>query len=177
MHTQSCISSHMSVHTCTHAHVHSHACIICTHKCTHKRTPAHTSTDFLWEAMAKVAPSSRDDQYKLNYALKAMNISWTVTDTSRSQDKERTGLGEHGLKVTLLPPRMACRGRSCLEQSQSSCYVWHRGQTHHTNDIATKVAKQERVWFLQADWINITTASQSVGVDWLGEIAKDPDLQ
>ena len=123
----------------------------------------------------------QDDQVLFNNALHAMKISLTRTsflyeDASNSSlfKNENKGWvghtpGSEGLKVTLLPQGVACRGEGCMKETQEKVYIWHHGSTRHKMDNMSNKAGQDGVWFLCKDWESVR--GESFGVDWLSSIA------
>ncbi len=129
--------------------------------------------------MAKLK-SIFDDQVLLNEALDALDISWTRVRTqydnssnnSLSSSERNTAWVGHtpvGLKVTLLPQGVACRGEGCVEEVRESVYVWHRGANRHKFGTMSHKAGQDGVWFLRQDWERAEAAG-SGGVQWLSRI-------
>ena len=139
----------------------------------------------LWESMTEIY--TKDDQYMLNYGMERMNVTWKLgvggrhlewvsphnikgsCNTSEQMQVEFIGRGDHNLKVILVRPKLACRGRLCnLDMSYRGHYVWHRGQTRHQQDNMQAIARRESVWFLQDGW---RLSRSATGVRWLEEIS------
>ena len=129
-------------------------------------------TERLWESMRRV--KQRDDQIKMNYGLDNLHIRWTTrninqTDPQGDLSKLWEGEAEGGLRVTLLPQRMACRLDGCRQDSKHGCYIWHHAWNRHKSKNMIGHAKNDGVWFLKKDWH--TVPSHYTGWDWLRAIA------
>lgn len=123
----------------------------------------------------------QDDQVLFNNALKTMNISWTRISVNyenssihSSFENENIGWightsGAKGLKVTLLPQGVACRGQGCVEEMRERVYIWHHGGNRHRIDNMSNKAGQDGVWFLRKDWES--EDGRSYGIEWLSRIA------
>ena len=134
------------------------------------RSSSHTER--LWESMRRV--KQRDDQIKMNYGLDNLHVRWTTrninqTDPQGDLSKLWEGEAEGGLRVTLLPQRMACRGIGCRQDSKHGCYIWHHGRNQHKSKNMIGQAKNDGVWFLKKDWHSVP--SHYTGWDWLRAIA------
>ncbi len=118
-----------------------------------------------------------DDQILLNSALNASDISWTRVQTnydnsSLSSSERSTAWVGHtpmGLKVTVLPKGVACRGKWCVEEVRESIYIWHHGKNKHKIETLSLKAGKDGVWFLRQDWERVKAAG-SGGVQWLSRI-------
>ncbi|XP_064402116.1 uncharacterized protein LOC135347920 [Halichondria panicea] len=112
-------------------------------------------TEKLWKSFEKVEKRrKRDDQMKLNYGLDNMNIKWKTKNLNPDDLKDRLsiqweGKTTSGLKITLLPQRLACREMGCRPDVKDSCYIWHRGKirTHDPKKVVQASAK-DNVWFV-----------------------------
>ena len=136
------------------------------------RSTSHT--ELLWESMRRV--NQRDDQIKMNYGLDNLHVRWTTRNfnqTDRQDDLSKLweGEAEGGLRVTLLPQRIACRGSGCQQDSKHSCYIWHHGRNQHKSKNMIGQAKNDGVWFLRKDWQRVP--SFYTGWDWLRAISID----
>ena len=113
----------------------------------------------------------RDDQILFNNALKALSISWTNSSSTGSQSIEAwVGHTPVGLKVTLLPQGVACRGVHCVEEMKERVYIWHHGGNKHRIGKMSEKAGQDGVWFLRQDWESFE-GSTVYGIEWLSKIA------
>ena len=134
------------------------------------RSTSHT--ELLWESMRRV--KQRDDQIKMNYGLDNLHVRWTTRNfnqTDRQDDLSKLweGEAEGGLRVTLLPQRMACRLSGCRQDLKHGCYIWHRGRNQHKSNKMIGHAKNDGVWFLREDWHSVP--SYYTGKNWLRAIA------
>ena len=142
------------------------------HVCYHSYLLCYT--EILWETFGKMRPDVTDDQIKMNLALQASNIKWTYNSALDKQSIVYEGIGSDGLKVTLLPPKVACRHWACLMEKRDQYYIWHRGTISHTMDPKTTKAKSDGVWFLREDWVAITNQSNLTRHSWLKQISTSP---
>ncbi len=117
--------------------------------------------------MSTVIPSSTDDQARLNYALKAMQVTWKGTFSINLI--ERLGLGVNGFSAVVLPTRIFCRTKSCLRKNLQEYYVWHQGGDGRDKRTS---ALHNSVWYLKNDWEEVSNGTVAAGRDWLGEIAR-----
>ena len=134
------------------------------------RSTSHTER--LWESMRRV--KQRDDQIKMNYGLDNLHVRWITrninqTDPQGDLSKLWEGEAEGGLRVTLLPQRMACRLDGCRQDSKHGCYIWHHGRNQHKSKNMIGHAINDGVWFLKKDWHSVP--SHYTGWDWLRAIA------
>ena len=129
----------------------------------------------LWKKMLEMKEFQQDDQILFNDALKAMNISWSKVETSTtnfSSSKLSAGWVGHtpgGLKVTLLPQGVACRGEGCAEEVRGRVYIWHHGSTRHKMETMSEKAGHDGVWFLRPDWTS--AGGHMYGLKWLARIS------
>jgi len=124
-------------------------------------------TKILWETFGKMRTDVTDDQIKMNLALEALHIKWTHDSSLPKQSIAYEGIGSHKIKVTLLPPKVACRHWACQLDKKDQYYIWHRGSLSHTMDPKTSLAKSDGVWYLREDWTAITNQSSLTGRNWL----------
>ena len=134
------------------------------------RSTSHTER--LWESMRQV--KQIDDQIKLNYGLDNLHVRWITrnvnqTDPQGDLSKLWEGEADGGLRVTLLPQRMACRSIGCRQDSKHGCYIWHHTWSRHISKIMIGNAKNDSVWFLKKDWHSVP--SHYTGWEWLRAIA------
>jgi len=123
--------------------------------------------EILWETFGKMRTDVTDDQIKMNLALEALHIKWTHDSSLPKQSIAYEGIGSHEIKVTLLPPKVACRHWACQLDKKDQYYIWHRGSLSHTMDPKTSLAKSDGVWYLREDWTAITNQSSLTGRNWL----------
>ena len=111
----------------------------------------------LWEKMSNITLRRMDDQVLFNGALEASGIIWKAfidsKNTSLSLDdagfyKSWEGYGSGGLKVSVLPMSIACRGDWCIKDKIKNVYIWHHGRNKHRSNKALFKAKEDNVWFL-----------------------------
>ena len=128
-----------------------------------------------WEAMSRVALSSYSDQGKMNYGLQAMSVEWSLPSYNLASITESVeGVGSSGLRVSLLPYSVACRGGSCTHTSlRPGLYIWHKGGAR-VGEKKREGIEEGRVWFLHSDWMNSCDVEQ--GKDWLKCIATDHEM-
>lgn len=108
-----------------------------------------------------------DDQYRLNFALDVMGLSWQNTD--RRFDKENTGVCPNGFKITVLPPVYVCR-KVCTEKKGIPYYIWHQSGGNHTAYTKVQQTSGMSRWYLRHDWQGLTN-SALVGKAWLRSIS------
>ena len=107
-------------------------------------------TEQLWKSFEKV--EKRDDQIKLNYGLNKMNVKWNTKNLNPDDSKDTLsiqweGKTTSGLKITLLPQRLACRGVGCRPDVRDSCYIWHHGKIAHNPKKMMHASAKDNVWF------------------------------
>ena len=107
-----------------------------------------------------------DDQGKLNYGLKALDIKWH--SNSNHQSGTVYGQARNDLHVNILPYDDICRLDTCVSDMRARYYVWHKGG-YRTRRTKLHSARDGRVWFLRYKWDNIH--NQYVGKEWLRSIA------
>ena len=108
-----------------------------------------------------------DDQGKLNYGLKALNIRWSNSDSDH-RNTIISGTASNGLRVSILPYNDVCRMNECRLDKRKYYYIWHKGG-HRTRREKLKSAKEGQTWFLKYKWQTISTSY--VGKEWLKSIA------
>ena len=110
-----------------------------------------------------------DDQKKLNYALKRLQINWDKHD-SRSQPWRGFAPLQNkssNLTVTVLPMDSICRGAGCNVKRVTDYYVWHQGGNHDYKAMILGASKA-RVWVLRKDWKSLETSNINLtGSEWL----------
>ncbi len=107
-------------------------------------------TEQLWKSFEKV--EKRDDQIKLNYGLDKMNVKWKTKNLNHNDSNDTLsiqweGKTTSGLKITLLPQRLACRQMGCRPDVRDSCYIWHHGKIVHNPKTVMKASVKDGVWF------------------------------
>ena len=109
-----------------------------------------------------------DDQMRLNFALFAMDPDWGHTGHLNIHDHKKVATTPSGLKVTILPNKVACRHDCSTKLNSSSYYIWHRNVGR--KDITNKIDKQDtRLWFLKDEWESLN--STATGEQWLRAIS------
>lgn len=108
-----------------------------------------------------------DDQGKLNYGLKALNIEWYNSNSSR-YNTTIYGKANNGLQVSILPYSDVCRLDTCDVQLRARYYFWHKGG-HRSRRKKLQSAREGKTWFLKYKWNNIVNSY--IGKDWLQSIA------
>ena len=123
--------------------------------------------EHLWKAVTQLS-TINDDQVKFNKAFKLLNISWMASNSEYTQEKEWQGETGGGLRVTLVPPLIACRLKLCLGENRNKYCVWHKGfKTRHVPGLVESQIKKDEVWFLQDNWRMLIWNSHLVGTAWL----------
>ena len=117
--------------------------------------------------MNTIREESFDDQGKLNYGLKALNIEWSNNDSSY-QNTTVKGKTNNGMKVSILPYNDICRLEACYPEMRSRYYIWHKGGFRHRRD-KIRFAQDGKTWFLKYEWKSIK--NNYIGVKWLQSIA------
>ena len=128
-------------------------------------------TELFWREVSNLAlplKGESDDQRRINYALKAMNVTW---DKRSIIEHESHGVGQHGFKVTALPQVHVCRSSLCLLKQRREYYIWHKGG-QKTRGSKIHSASQAHSWFLRPEWENITHSSLATGEEWLQILAR-----
>ena len=85
-------------------------------------------TELFWRAVRHLNSASFDDQFRVNYAMEVLNITWASdmwTDTAPN-----FATGDGGFKVVILPPAAVCR-ETCRTVYQERYYVWHSKKKLH----------------------------------------------
>ncbi len=117
--------------------------------------------------MSGLSKTTTDDQFRLNYALKDMGITWTGEQSIGIA--EWTGTGISGFSAKVLPTRIFCRTKTCVRKSQDQYYIWHQGGDMAGRDKLSS-AKHNRVWYLKEDWELVSNVTAALGAAWLKEI-------
>lgn len=107
-----------------------------------------------------------DDQGKLNYGLKALNVEWF--NNSNHQNITIRGKAKNGLEVSILPYRDICRLDACDVSKRSRYSIWHKGG-QRTRRKKLQSAREGMTWFLKYKWNKIS--NNYVGKSWLSSIA------
>lgn len=121
----------------------------------------------------RLIPGVTDDQILFNTALERAGITWTpYTETLRPSSNASlntgwTGHAPSGLKVTLLPLGVACRGEGCQRGVRGEAYIWHRGRNRHKIETMSEKAEQDGVWFLKEAW----SREEGAGLELLRRIS------
>ncbi len=91
----------------------------------------------------------QDDQIRINYGFKALNISWIQNQSclAHQEKNECTAKGETDVdfSVTLVPQSVVCRS-DCKSTSIDTYYIWH---VRHGK--AFKLSSSP-MWFLKDNW-------------------------
>lgn len=128
-------------------------------------------TEQLWIAMhnltSGMARRHLDDQYRLNFALEAMGLTWQTTE--HHFDKENTGVCPNGFKITILPPVYICR-KVCTERKDIPYYIWHQSGGNHTAFTKLRQSTSVNRWNLRNDWQQLVN-STLMGKSWLRSIS------
>ncbi len=111
-----------------------------------------SQTEELWKQFEK--GKKMDDQVKFNYGLDKMRVQWTSKNINRTISSDPLsvqweGNTSSGLKITLLPQRMACRGSGCVADVRNSCYIWHKGKIKHNPNTVINASEKSGVWFYE----------------------------
>ena len=119
-----------------------------------------------------------DDQVLFNKALEKAGIKWKKVPAAHTTSvNENTttfwqGRTSSGLKVTLLPQEVACRGISCVQEMKENAYIWHHGRNKHKFQMMSSKAEEDGVWFLRKDWASIDgSQARFKGLEWLLRIS------
>lgn len=108
-----------------------------------------------------------DDQGRLNYGLKVLNIKWS-NSYDNHQNTTIYGVTSNDLWVSVLPYDDVCRLEECKLEKRSRYYIWHKGG-HRTRKEKLKYAREGRTWFLKYKWERIHNGY--FGKEWLRSIA------
>lgn len=117
--------------------------------------------------MKDISQDCIDDQFKLNYGLKALDIKWSNSNSCH-QNTTIHGRARNGLLASILPYDDACRLDTCIVKKRSRCYIWHKGGLRSRRDKLHS-AREGMTWFLKYKWDKILNTY--VGEDWLRSIA------
>ncbi len=108
-----------------------------------------------------------DDQGKLNYGLKALDIRWFNSESNHTYHTIH-GMASNGLQVSILPYNDVCRLETCDSKRRDTYFVWHKGG-HRTRREKLHSAKDGNTWFLKYKWDKVRNSD--VGIEWLKSIA------
>ena len=111
-------------------------------------------TDVFWMAVHSMNVTSFDDQVRINYAMKMLNIIWTSEQWRDSDPNIATGA--NGFKIVILPSLVVCR-ETCMANNQNSYYIWHSKKKLHFNFNLTN----------HEILISTTNENNVIGDDWL----------
>ncbi len=117
--------------------------------------------------MKDIHPECVDDQGKLNYGLKALDVTWLNSNCNHTTTTIH-GIGNNGLQVSILPYKDICRLDECRVDERSKYYIWHKGG-HRTRREKLRAARDGKTWFLMHKWNAIN--NNFLGRDWLKSIA------
>lgn len=109
-----------------------------------------------------------DDQGKLNYGLKALDIKWHNNNNCSHHNTTIYGKTSNNLQVSILPYNDVCRLDTCDVRLRSRYYFWHKGG-HRSRKKKLHSARKGNTWFLRYQWNKISNSY--VGKDWLKSIA------
>ena len=117
-----------------------------------------TSTSFL----KKYSKYTADDQCRVNFALRSMELEWSKL----LDDKTMIGEDRNGLNVVVLPQTDICR-HICITNSTLDFYVSHPvGGAHNSTQKAHKGA-----WFFRQDWNSLHIKDTLTGIKWLTSLS------
>lgn len=122
-----------------------------------------------WYATSRHYEDCYDDQLKLNYGLKALDIYWS-NNGSNYNTTTIYGRAVNGLRVSILPLNLVCRLEACTLQKRRQLYIWHKGG-HRTRKEKIDHAREGQTWFLRYQWNLMKETYQLTGVEWLSSIA------
>lgn len=124
------------------------------------------SSEEYWNGMKDIHRECVDDQGKLNYGLKALDVKWH--SNSNHQNVTVCGQTRNNLRVSILPYDDVCRLDTCVLNQRSRYYVWHKGGLR-SRKMKLNSAREGKVWFLQFKWNSVH--NDYVGNEWLRSIA------
>lgn len=136
-------------------------------------TPPHSLcisflTELMWELMSTVQPSTTNDQLRLNLALAAMGIYWEDKSIDIAWQPWHGRNSKGDFLVTLLPQITVCRAGACSRHRVARYYIWHKGGSH---SIEGKQKDAKAFWYLRGDWESLSATLDSLGHQWLQDIA------
>ena len=120
-----------------------------------------------WNGMKDIQRDCLDDQGKLNYGLKALDIRWQNSISNHTTTIIQ-GTGNNGLQVSILPYNDVCRLETCDSKRRNVYFIWHKGG-HRTRREKLHSARDGNTWFLRYKWEKIS--NNLVGREWLRSIA------
>ena len=124
-------------------------------------------TELVWNTVSSVS-QLYSDQKLMNYALLQMKVAGNPAINYRKETWH--GIGEKGLRVTILPMNAVCRHAECNPQHRSEYYIWHGTLKQQSAKLAG--LKRVKLWFLKDDWsVNMNDGLK--GSQWLQTIAID----
>ena len=123
-----------------------------------------------WKKVSEVDLRSFDDQKRLNYGLKLLDVQWKHFDRVRvhgidSLISSIEGVCANGLKITLLPQSQVCR-IACNSAHKSSYTVWHHREEKNRNSKKNGASSAD-LWFLAKHWEEICTDGNMKQTEWL----------
>ncbi|KAL5471534.1 hypothetical protein EMCRGX_G029658 [Ephydatia muelleri] len=128
-------------------------------------------TEQLWFTMhnltSEMSRRHMDDQYRLNFALDAMGLTWQTAE--RRFDKENTGICPNGFKITVLPPVYICR-KVCTVKKGIPYYIWHQSGGNHSANSKLQQSTSVNRWNLRKDWQHMTNSTLT-GKAWLRSLS------
>lgn len=119
-----------------------------------------------WNGMKDIRTDCLDDQGKLNYGLRALDITWY--DNDNHDNITVRGRANNGLQVNILPYDDVCRLDECKVSKRSSYFIWHKGGLR-SRKKKLDAARDGKTWFLKYKWDKIY--NNYIGKDWLKSIA------
>ena len=123
----------------------------------------------LWSEYKRV--KSMDDQMKVNYCLRNMNIKWKHTKCDNRLNDTFEGSANNDLAISVLPQKYACRGIGCESSIRAQCYIWHKGRNKHKFNEMKSKAVTDKIWFLRSDWATVQNSTADTGLEWLESVS------
>ena len=121
--------------------------------------------------MGNMKFESKDDQYRLNFALYYRKLKWLRKVLTI--DRENQGVDESGLQVVVLPPIYICRGL-CTQNRTIHYYVWHEAGGGHKATTKMKKDSKSKVQFLRK---NAKSDTALTGIQWLRHLAGKENIR
>ncbi len=96
-------------------------------------------TETFWNAVSYLKNDTvemQDDQIRMNYGFKALDINWTQNETCTAHHEKNQCLarGETAanISVTIVPHGVVCRHEHCSKKKVNTYYIWHVRQSTAT---------------------------------------------
>ena len=121
------------------------------------------SAENFWQEVSKIMKFphlTRSDQLLFNYGLIALGVTW-----QRISGASYLGECRNGMKVSTLPPSLACRV-TCSSRLRDSVYIWHARSTQ-SGKAKVRMETRSGIMFLLPQWTTKCNGSSLVGVEWL----------